>query len=98
MPNLQQYRCPVCGAGGAHPAEMPAPFCHVCKGRVKMVRSHNGVVLDEDLIQLCERYGVFVPDAIKDWRWCLTQPQYADIAASYRAQAERFLPELMQKK
>lgn len=44
MDQMQQYTCPECGSGGAHPVKMAAPFCHMCTGRVKMQRSHNGVI------------------------------------------------------
>jgi hypothetical protein len=32
-----RYRCPDCNAAGAHPEDLPAPFCHVCQFKVTMV-------------------------------------------------------------
>lgn len=43
----QQYTCPDCGAVGAHPKELPPPYCHVCDYKVKMKPSSNGRIIEE---------------------------------------------------
>lgn len=37
-----RYRCPYCQAAGAHPDDLPAPFCYECPGRVPMAREYTG--------------------------------------------------------
>ena len=43
----KQYTCPKCGAGGAGPN---GPYlCHVCKDKVIMKESHNGVIKEKNV-------------------------------------------------
>ncbi len=57
MGNNQAYTCPDCGAGGAHPRDLPAPLCHKCDYKIKMKPSHNGKILEE-----CDHEGTTYTD------------------------------------
>jgi DNA-directed RNA polymerase subunit RPC12/RpoP len=47
MSHYQRYICPVCRAGGGHPKDEPAPFCHECTERVVMKKAFNDTIIEE---------------------------------------------------
>lgn len=51
MSDMQQYTCPTCHTVGAHGKDSPAPLCHICDYDVTMLKSHNGIIIENPLPQ-----------------------------------------------
>lgn len=49
-----QYTCPECGRVGGHPKSMKPPFCDRCIGRVVMMPSNNGKIINDHQLEIKE--------------------------------------------
>lgn len=82
--DMQQYRCPRCDAGGAHPKASPAPLCLKCDAA--MSPSHNGVIFESKSLEAGGKdlAGTIIHAHLAGQADAGIDPSYSNAQAYYR--------------